>query len=56
MSRDSGTVSEAERQRFCDECVSAEFPDGYTVIGVVDCWKPGDEDTPATCAKIRTSS
>jgi len=48
MSRDSGTVTEAEWQRFCDECVSAEFPDGYTSVSAVGCWKSGDGDAPAT--------
>ena len=42
MSRDGGTVSEAEWQRFCDEYVSAEFPDGYTALEATGCWKSGD--------------
>ena len=46
MSRDGGTVSEAEWQRFCDEYVSAEFPDGYTALEATGYWK--SEDAPAT--------
>ena len=46
MSRDGGAVSEAEWQRFCDEYVSAEFPDGYTALEATGYWK--SEDAPAT--------
>ena len=48
MSYGSGTVSEAEWQRFCDECVSAEFPDGYTTVSATGYWKPEDGNAPAT--------
>ena len=46
MSRDGGAVSEAEWQRFCDEYVSAEFPDGYTALEATGYWK--SEEAPAT--------
>ena len=46
MSRDGGTVSEAEWQQFCDEYVSAEFPDGYTALEATGYWK--SEGAPAT--------
>lgn len=44
MSYGSGTVSEAEWQRFCDEYVSAEFPDGYTTLAATGYWR--SEEAP----------
>lgn len=46
MSYNNGTVSEAEWQQFCDECVTAEFPDGYAVLSATGYWK--SDDAPAT--------
>lgn len=46
MSRDNGTVSEADWQQFCEDYVTAEFPDGYTTLSAAGCWKA--EDAPAT--------
>ena len=45
MSYGNGTVSEAEWRRFCDEYVSAKFPDGYTALEATGYWKP--DDAPA---------
>jgi len=45
MSYHNGTVSGAEWQRFCDEYVTAEFPDGYTALAATGYWK--SVDTPA---------
>ncbi len=39
---ESGTISEAEWRQFCDEHVTAEFPDGYTVLEATGYWKSGD--------------
>ena len=46
MSHDSGTVSEAEFQRFCDEYVTAEFPNGYTTLRATGYWK--SDEAPVT--------
>ncbi len=46
MSHDNGAVSEAEWQKFCDEYVTAEFPDGYTTVNATGFWK--SEKAPAT--------
>ena len=46
LSHSSGIVSDAEWLQFCDEYVTAEFPDGCTVLNAVGFWKP--EDAPAT--------
>jgi hypothetical protein len=46
LSHDGGTVSEAEWQQFCDEYVTAEFPDGYTALAATGYWK--SEGAPAT--------
>lgn len=46
LSYSGGTVSEAEWQRFCDEYVTAEFPDGYTALSATGYWK--SDDAPAT--------
>ena len=46
MSYDCGTVSEAEFQQFCEEYVTAEFPDGYTSLAATGYWK--SDDAPAT--------
>lgn len=39
MSQNDGVVPEAEWQRFCDEFVTAEFPDGYTTLNATGYWK-----------------
>ena len=43
---DSGIVAEAEWRQFCDEYVSAEFPDGYTTLEATGYWKP--DNAPET--------
>jgi len=40
MSRSDGTVSDAEWEQFCDEYVTAEFPDGCTTMRATGWWKP----------------
>ena len=49
MSQSDETISEAEWQKFCDEYVSVEFPDGYTSLCATGYWKQSDatmrEDT-----------
>lgn len=45
MSHNSGTVSEEEWQQFCDEYVTAEFPDGCSVLSATNYWK--SDDAPA---------
>lgn len=45
MSHNNGSVSEAEWQRFCDEYVTAEFPDGYTTVNATGYWKSNDAPT-----------
>ena len=42
MSHENGTFSEAEWDRFCDEYVTAEFPDGYTTLNATGYWKTED--------------
>lgn len=47
MSFQEGEVTEAEWQRFCDEHVTAAFPDGYTSFEATGYWK----DRGATTAR-----
>ena len=46
MSRSDGIVSEAEWEQFCDQYVTAEFPDGYTTLRATGRWKA--DEAPAT--------
>ena len=46
MSQSDGIVSEAEWEQFCDEYVTAEFPDGYTTIRATGYWK--SDEAPVT--------
>jgi hypothetical protein len=46
MSRSDGAVSDAEWERFCDQYVTAEFPDGYTTMRATGYWK--SEETSVT--------
>ena len=46
MSHDTGTVSEAEWNRFCAAYVTVEFPDGFTTLDATGYWK--SDDAPAT--------
>jgi len=39
MSSRNGEVSEAAWRRFCERCVAAAFPDGYTVFDAAGCWR-----------------
>lgn len=45
LSHSNGAVSEAEWRQFCEEYVTAAFPDGCTVLNATGYWKP--EDAPA---------
>jgi len=42
MSQSDGIISEAEWEQFCNEYVSAEFPDGYTTLRATGYWKSGE--------------
>jgi len=46
MSQGNETIPDADWERFCDEYVTAEFPDGYTSMRATGYWK--SEDAPAT--------
>ena len=46
MSFEGGEVTEADWQRFCDEHVTAAFPDGYTSFDATGYWK-GSANTTA---------
>lgn len=45
MSQSDGIVPEAEWEQFCDQYVTAEFPDGYTTLKATGYWK--SEETSA---------
>ncbi len=49
MSSRNGEVSEEAWKRFCDQYVSAAFPDGYTVLDATGYWRSAD-----TTAKERS--
>lgn len=46
MSQSDGAASEAEWEQFCEDCVTAEFPDGYTTLKATGHWK--SDDAPVT--------
>ena len=46
MSHNNGVVSEAEWEQFCEDYVTAEFPEGYTTMRATGYWK--SDDAPAT--------
>ena len=46
MSFEGGEVTEADWRRFCDECVTKAFPDGYTSFDATGYWK-GSANTTA---------
>lgn len=46
MSQRDGIVSEAEWEQFCDEYVTAEFPNGYTTLRATGYWK--SDEAPVT--------
>ena len=52
MSSRNGEVSEADWLRFCNQYVSAAFPDGYTVIDAAGYWRSGSNATEKERAKI----
>ena len=52
LSSQNGEVSEAAWARFCDDRVSAAFPDGYTVIDAAGYWRPKPDTTSRERAKI----
>lgn len=52
MSSRNGEVPEEAWLRFCDKCVSAVFPDGYTVVDATGYWRSGPDVTAKERAKI----
>ena len=46
MSQSDGAVTEAEWEQFCEDSVTAEFPDGYTTLKATGYWK--SDDAPVT--------
>ena len=42
MTRSDGTVSDAEWEQFCEQYVTAEFPDGCTTLRATGYWKAND--------------
>lgn len=52
MSSPGGEVSEKEWARFCDEHVSAAFPDGYTVLDAAGYWRSAPQTTAKERSKI----
>ena len=52
MSQSDGAVSEAEWEQFCEDYVTAEFPDGYTTLKATGHWKSDD----ASAATMREDS
>ena len=52
MSRGNEAIPEADWERFCDEYVTAEFPDGYTSLHATGYWKSGDAPTMREDSRI----
>ena len=52
MSSPDGEVTEEAWSRFCDDCVSAAFPDGYTVIDATGYWRSDAGATAKERSKI----
>ena len=52
MSSKHGEVSEAAWNRFCDQHVSAAFPDGYTVLDATGYWRSGSDATAKERSKV----
>ena len=52
LSSKNGEVSEAAWSRFCDQYVSAAFPDGYTVLDASGYWRSGSDLTAKERSKV----
>ena len=52
LSSKNGEVSEAAWNRFCDQHVSAAFPDGYTVLDATGYWRSGSDATAKERSKV----
>ena len=52
MSSKNGDVSEEAWKRFCDEHVSAAFPDGYTVLNAAGYWRSGPDATSEERSRV----
>ena len=52
MSSRNGEVSEEAWKRFCDQYVSAAFPDGYTVLDATGYWRSDSNTTAKERSKI----
>lgn len=52
MSSVKGEISEKAWADFCDQHISAAFPDGYTVIDATGYWKPAAGVTEKERSKI----
>ena len=52
MSSKKGEVSEEAWKRFCDQHVSAAFPDGYTVLNAAGYWRSGTDATAKERSKV----
>ena len=52
LSSEQGEVSEAAWSRFCDQYVSAAFPDGYTVLDASGYWRSGSDLTAKERSKV----
>ena len=52
LSSKNGEVSDAAWKRFCDQHVSAAFPDGYTVLDATGYWRSGSDATAKERSKV----
>ena len=52
LSSEQGEVSEDAWNRFCDQYVSAAFPDGYTVLDASGYWRSGSDLTAKERSKV----
>jgi len=52
MSYKDGEVTETDWRRFCDEHVTTAFPDGYTSMEAIGCWKGSATTTERENSRI----
>ena len=52
MSFQGGEVTGEEWQRFCDECVTVAFPDGYTALEATGYWKGSGATTARENSRV----
>jgi len=52
MSGQNGDVTEADWRRFCDEHVTAAFPDGYTSFDAIGYWKGSSNATARENSRV----